>query len=71
MRSVRPRRNPAFNSRTWHLDVTCTDSSGPPRLLVPLQDRLDGAPRSYWPTKMTCLSDAFEDWDVDVSFEFA
>lgn len=33
-------------------------------LLVPLQDRLDGADRSYWRTKMTCLADACEDWDV-------
>lgn len=37
-------------------------------LLVPLQDRLDGAERSYWLTKMTCLEGAFEDWEVEALF---
>lgn len=31
-------------------------------LLNTLQDRLDGAERSYWFTKMQCLADAFDDW---------
>lgn len=32
-------------------------------LLNTLQDRLDGADRSYWYRKMCCLADAFDDWD--------
>jgi hypothetical protein len=32
-------------------------------LLIPLQDRLDGAGRDYWFPKMQCLADAFEDWE--------
>jgi hypothetical protein len=32
-------------------------------LLIPLQDRLDGAGTNYWFPKMQCLADAFEDWN--------
>ena len=31
-------------------------------LLVPLQDRYDGAPREYWWPKMQCLAAAFREW---------
>lgn len=31
-------------------------------LLVPLQDRYDGAPKDYWWPKMQCLAAAFRDW---------
>jgi hypothetical protein len=33
-------------------------------LLVPLQDRLDGAGKDYWWPKLQCLIHAFEDWRV-------
>jgi hypothetical protein len=33
-------------------------------LLVPLQDRLDGAGKEYWWPKLQCLAHAFEDWRV-------
>jgi hypothetical protein len=33
-------------------------------LLVPLQDRLDGAGKDYWWPKMQCLAGAYEDWRV-------
>jgi hypothetical protein len=32
-------------------------------LLVPLQDRLDGAGRDYWWPKMQCLIGAYRDHD--------
>jgi hypothetical protein len=34
-------------------------------LLVPLQDRYDGAPRSYWWPKIQCLAAAFREWRCD------
>jgi hypothetical protein len=37
-------------------------------LLIPLQDRLDGAGKAYWWPKMACLSDAFEDWNCSNLF---
>ena len=31
-------------------------------LLVPVQDRRDGAPKEYWWPKMQCLAAAFREW---------
>jgi hypothetical protein len=48
---------------TWDMLVTDYRCSIIDWLLQPLQDRLDGADRSYWYHKMRCLADAFDDWD--------
>jgi hypothetical protein len=32
-------------------------------VLVPIQDAHDGAAASYWRPKITCLAEAFDDWD--------
>ena len=48
---------------TWDMLVTDYRCSIIDWLLNTLQDRLDGAPRSYWYHKMRCLADAFDDWD--------
>lgn len=33
--------------------------------LMPVQDAHDGSARSYWEPKLTCLLDAYDDWDCE------
>lgn len=34
-------------------------------VLMPVQDAHDGSARSYWEPKLSCLLDAFEDWECE------
>lgn len=48
---------------TWDAFVADYQYSIMDWLLNTLQDRLDGADKAYWYTKMQCLADAFSDWN--------
>lgn len=52
----------------WHDLITDYQYSIIDWLLIPLQDRLDGAGKDYWFPKMQCLADAFEDWNCATLF---
>lgn len=52
----------------WDAFVTDYQYSIMDWLLNTLQDRLDGADKAYWYTKMQCLADAFDDWNCAALF---